>query len=303
MADQAITSADFETARANYEALAHQAEADRGAVAQAAEQMGRATIRSPIDGIVIALYVHQGEMLGSAAAVAALAPGATASKPTNTLMTIAEAGALEVDADLNAVDLGGVYVGQPAKFTIDAFQPAVFDGSVHRISLQPTVTNGVTTYRVVIALRRQDRRFRIGLPTNVMLLSSRATNAILLPPTTILRQPDGMSVQLIRVTALSRDSQLADVMVEPHPVRLLAETPAAVAVSGDIRPGDRIVLLPSPSLVGAHVPAVRLRSAAFRPNPDLSDLEFEAAPNVTAPAVPGVPPPQPKGFLQRLFRP
>jgi HlyD family secretion protein len=147
----------------------HLTKADEGAVALAEEQIRRAGLRSPIKGIVIALYVHTGEMLGSATAVAGLGPNAAISKPTNTLMTIAEEGDLEVDADVNAVDMGGVLTGQTAKFTIDAFQPEIFSGAVRSIALQPTVTIGVTTYLVVISIPLRDNRFRIGMPTNVML--------------------------------------------------------------------------------------------------------------------------------------
>src|SRR5438445_8418704 len=102
-AAQVLAKVDLETAEANYKSLLHQTEADRGAVALAEEQISRAKLRSPIRGVVIALYVHKGEMLGSATAVAGLGPNAAVSKPTNTLMTVAEEGSLEVDADVNAV--------------------------------------------------------------------------------------------------------------------------------------------------------------------------------------------------------
>ncbi len=147
-----MAQADLDSARANYQTLLHLTEADQGAVAQAEEQIQRATLHSPIKGVVIALYVHEGEMLGSATAVAGLGPNAAISKPTSTLMTIAEEGDLEMDGDVNAVDMGGVLTAQTAKFTIDASQPDIFSGAVRSIALQPTVTNGVTTYRVVISI-------------------------------------------------------------------------------------------------------------------------------------------------------
>ena len=45
-------------------------------------------------------------MLGSAIAVGGLGPNVAVSKRTNTLITVAEGGDLEVDADANAVDMG-----------------------------------------------------------------------------------------------------------------------------------------------------------------------------------------------------
>jgi multidrug efflux pump subunit AcrA (membrane-fusion protein) len=110
------------------------------------------------------------------------------------LMTVAEEGDLEVDADVNAVDMGGVLTGQIANFTIDAFQPQVFSGTVRSIALQPTVTNGVTTDRVIVSIPRAERRFRIGMPTNVMLFRTVARDAILVPRTAVLTANGGSSV-------------------------------------------------------------------------------------------------------------
>lgn len=61
-------------------------------------QIERATLRAPLDGVITELYVHEGEMLGSAAAVTALGSSSAIGKPTNVLMTLAQGGALEVNA-------------------------------------------------------------------------------------------------------------------------------------------------------------------------------------------------------------
>ncbi len=186
-AAQVLAQVDLETADANYKSLLHQAEADRAAVALAEEQISRAHLLSPIRGVVIALYVHKGEMLGSATAVAGLGPNAAIAKPTNTLMTIAEEGSLEVDADVNAVDMGGVFAGQEAEFTLEAFQGKVFSGKVKSIALQPTVMNGVTTYRVILSVPRSAQEFSIGMPSNIMLFRTIAKNVLLVPPLSVLK--------------------------------------------------------------------------------------------------------------------
>ena len=97
---------------------------------QTRDQIGRATLRSPMDGVVTALYVHEGEMLGSAAAVAALGASTAISKPTNTLMTIVESGPPQAWADVNAADLGNVSQGLPVEISLDALRPKIFYGRV-----------------------------------------------------------------------------------------------------------------------------------------------------------------------------
>jgi HlyD family secretion protein len=309
---QVMAQADLDSARANYQALLHLTEADQGAVTQAEEQIHRATLHSPIKGVVIALYVHEGEMLGSATAVAGLGPNAAISKPTNTLMTIAEEGDLEMDADVNAVDMGGVLTAQTAKFTIDAFQPEIFSGIVRTVALQPTVTNGVTTYRVVISIPHPDHRFRIGMPANVMLFRTVTKNAILVPPTAVLRAVSSSSVFQLKPTdhretlpeaeevTRGRNS-LRDAETERKVVKILGETSSAVAVAGEIKPGDWVLL--DAGSAGEHTRTMSPTETEFEPNPDPSDLQFERAVRPSEVKTSTIPGPKPKGFLQRLLNP
>ncbi len=309
-AAQVLAQADLDSARANYDGLLHLTKADEGAIAQAEEQIRRASLRSPIKGIVIALYVHVGEMLGSATAVAGLGPNAAVSKPTNTLMTVAEQGDLEVDADVNAVDVGGVLTGQKANFTIDAFQPEVFSGTVRSIALQPTITNGVTTYRVIISIARADRRFRIGMPTNVMLFRTVAKDVILVPPTAVLRTNGGSSVVTFSQEKQSATISRGEVNRGQSPflaaakgksVRCLGETSSAVAVTGDLKAGDWVLL--NASSAGLRSNAVNPVETIFKPNPDPSDLQFERTARPSGQQVSTIPGPKPKGFLERVLNP
>ena len=307
---QIMAQADLDSARANDEALIHLTEADQGAVALAEEQIHRATLRSPIKGVVIALYVHEGEMLGSATAVAGLGPNAAVSKPTNTLMTVAEDGDLEVDADANAVDMGGVLVGQTAKFTIDAFHPDIFSGTVRSIALQPTVINSVTTYRVVISILHPDHRLRIGMPANVMLLRRVAKNAILIPPTAVVRENGSASVYVLspkgspeatpewKNKAGGRNPS-GDGGSERKLVQMLGETPSAVAVKGNITADDWVLL--NASSAGARTDSINPIETAFRPNPDPSDLQFERTNRPSDQKTSAIAGPKPKGVLQQLF--
>jgi HlyD family secretion protein len=313
-AAQVLAKADLESAEANYKSLLHQTEADRGAIALAEEQISRAKLRSPISGVVIALYVHEGEMLGSATAVAGLGPNAAVSKPTNTLMTIAEEGTLEVDADVNAVDMGGVSVGQDAKFTLDSFQGKVFSGAVRRIALQPTVTNGVTTYRVILSIPRADHTFRIGMPASIMLFHTEATSALLLPPSAVLSEEGGTFVFVVGPqpaqnsasggqTGHSRSLQAQKIMLRKISVEVMGETSSAVAVRGQISGEMRIVATPDPGLEKQDSLTAYLSVVTFKPNPDLSDLQLERKTAATTQTLAAIPGPKPKGFLQRLLSP
>lgn len=297
-AAQVLAQVDLETAEANYKSILHQTEADRGAVAMAQEQISRAHLLSPIHGVVIALYVHKGEMLGSATAVAGLGPNAAVAKPTNTLMTIAEEGSLEVDADVNAVDMGGVFAGQEAKFTLDAFQGKVFSGRVKSIALQPTVINGVTTYRVILSIPTPAQEFRIGMPSSIMLFRTIAKNALLVPPASILKEGSRAFVFTVE-----KDSAPERVLLRKMAVQVLGETPSAAAIRGEMGKATRILATASRQVGDQFSFAAHITENEFQPNPDLSDLQFERKTASAIEALPAIPGPKPKNFLQRLLSP
>jgi HlyD family secretion protein len=297
-AAQVLAQVDLETAEANYKSILHQTEADRSAVAMAEEQISRAHLISPIRGVVIALYVHKGEMLGSATAVAGLGPNAVVSKPTNTLMTIAEEGSLEVDAEVNAVDLGGVFTGQEAKFTLDAFQGKVFSGSVKSIALQPTVLNGVTTYRVILSVPRSVQELRIGMPSNIMLFRTIARNVLLVPPPSILKEGNRAFLFTIE-----KDSTPDRIHLRKMEVQVLGETTLAVAVRGQIGKTTRILATADPQLADRVSLTATIKKIEFQPNPDISDLQFERETASAIQALPAISGPKPKNFLQRLLNP
>jgi len=84
-------------------------------------------------------------------------------------------------------------------------------------------------------------------------------------------------------------------------VQCFGETSSAVAVTGDIKPGDWILL--NASLASAGTNTVNPVEAAFKPNPDPSDLQFERTARLLDQKTSTIPGPKPKGFLQRLLNP
>jgi HlyD family secretion protein len=288
---QLLARADLDSAQAAYDALVHQRDADRQALQETDTQIERATLRAPLDGVVTQLYVHEGEMLGSAAAVTALGSASAVSKPTNVLMTLAQGGALEVWADVNAIDLGSVFESEPAQFSIDAFRPEVFDGRVRTIGLQPTVINNVTTYQVKVDLSRPDRRWRIGMPVSVMLRKTLAHDAVLVPLAALKTSERREAIRTIIHNECARGA--ADVSV-----RTVDRNTQSVAIQG-VAAGD-LVMLSRESITPGF--SYQCQIVEFEANPTFDDLQFNGKANAAvaknSPLVPG---PKPKNVLQRLF--
>lgn len=283
--EQLVARVEYDSARATYLAALHQREADAQALLGAEDQIGRATLRSPLDGIVTALYVHEGEMLGSAAAVAALLPGSATGKPTNTLMTIAAGGPLEVWTDINAADLGHARRGLPVDISLDAFRPSIFHGQVLSIGLQPSLVNGVTTYRAIATLAGATSQMRIGMPANVMVFEALARNALLAPAAALIGSGNAASVRVLLQTGARAAPRFKLISVE-----VLARSNSTVAVRGELDSGA-LVVVQGRAVSGQ--PCV-LRQVSFRDRPSLEQSRL-AGMAVTLPG------PKPRGVIQRLF--
>ncbi len=138
------------TAVANAKANLHQAQVN----------LSYAEIYSPIDGVVLNRAVDQGQTVA-------------ASFNTPTLFTIArDLTKMQVEADVDEADIGQVRVGQKVTFTVDSYPEDVFDGTVNQIRLQPTVTNNVVTYTVIIEAPNPDEKLFPGMTASVTIVTA-----------------------------------------------------------------------------------------------------------------------------------
>jgi HlyD family secretion protein len=145
--------AQAETSLANARANLHQAQVN----------LSYAEIYSPIDGIILDRSVEQGQTVA-------------ASFNTPTLFTIAnDLTKMQVEADVDEADIGSVRVGQQVRFTVDAYNDDVFNGAVNQIRLQPTVTNNVVTYTVIISAPNPEEKLYPGMTASVTIVTRTET--------------------------------------------------------------------------------------------------------------------------------
>ncbi len=126
---------------------------------QARVNLGYAEIYSPIDGIVLDRSVEQGQTVA-------------ASFSTPTLFTIAnDLTKMQVEADVDEADIGQVRLGQKVTFTVDSYPDDTFDGTVSQIRLQPTVTNNVVTYTVIVEAPNPDEKLYPGMTASITVVT------------------------------------------------------------------------------------------------------------------------------------
>ena len=125
--------------------------------------LGYAEIYSPIDGVVLSREVEVGQTVA-------------ASYSTPTLFTIAnDLTQMKVEADVDEADIGQVVVGQRVTFSVDAYIDDTFYGEVQQIRLQPTTTNNVVKYTVIITAHNPELKLLPGMTASVTIITEEET--------------------------------------------------------------------------------------------------------------------------------
>ncbi len=159
-----ISANEFEQAQLSYLQAQQQVATTRENVKRAETNLGYATIKSPIDGIVLSKEVEEGQTVA-------------ASFNTPTLFKIAQdLTQMRVIADIDEADIGEVREGQRVSFTVDAYPNDVFEGSVTQVRQQPSSESNVVTYEVVINAPNDNLKLKPGLTANITIFTLEVKN-------------------------------------------------------------------------------------------------------------------------------
>lgn len=177
--EKGLVSADeFESARLSYQQANQQVAQARENVKRAQTNLGYATITSPIDGIVLSKSVEEGQTVA-------------ASFSTPELFTIAQdLTNMQVIADIDEADIGGVKAGQRVSFSVDAFPDDIFQGTVKQVRQQATTESNVVTYEVVISAPNNDLKLKPGLTANVTIFTLEKSDVLAVPSKALRFMPN-----------------------------------------------------------------------------------------------------------------
>lgn len=139
-----------------------------------------AVIRSPISGTVASVTTQEGETVASAF-----------NAPT--FATVIEDGALELIALVDETDIGGVRVGAPATFTVEAYPAREYAARVERIAPKGTIISGVVNFEVMARIEAPDAALRPDMTANVAIRSAER-EALVVPDRAIVRDDAGRYV-------------------------------------------------------------------------------------------------------------
>ena len=201
-----ISDYDYETATYNYEKAKAAYVQSQAAMVKVRRNLEYATIKNPIDGVIISKVVEEGQTVA-------------AGFETPTLFTIAaDLTKMQVIADVDEADIGGVKEGQRVTFTVDAYPEEVLEGTVSQVRLgessesstsasSSSSTSTVVTYEVVITAENPDLKLKPRLTANVTIYTMERQN-LTVPNKSLRFVPD---MQLLQEIGLVADnSSLSD---------------------------------------------------------------------------------------------
>lgn len=228
-----VSADEYENALLTYRQAKEQVASSKENVQKAQTNLGYATITSPIDGTVISKSVEEGQTVA-------------ASFNTPELFTIAkDLTNMQVVANVDEADIGGVKEGDRVTFTVDAYPDDTFEGTIKQVRLEATTTNNVVTYEVVISAPNADLKLKPGLTANVTIYTQErsgvlavANKALRFTPT---KETVGKDMKIVDCKGKNKVWTLSDKTLTAHPVTIGQTDGVHTEIIKGIRKGQKIV--------------------------------------------------------------
>jgi HlyD family secretion protein len=181
-----------------------QLEQARAALSQSEEDLRNATIVSPIDGVVLSRDREVGDAVSS---ILVMGAGATL------IMTVGDLREVYVKGKVDESDIGKVYLGQPARITVESYKDRAFTGKVTKISPMGVEKDNVTTFEVRVSISNESGKLMATMTANAEIMLEEHKGVLAIPEGAIVYKKD-------RSTAV----EVADPTVESGKRRIAVKT-------------------------------------------------------------------------------
>lgn len=160
------------------QAAVSMAKADLSAAAAALErsenELGYATIVSPMDGIVLSRDVDVGSAVAS-----------VVSTMGTLLMTLGDMREIHMVGDVDESDIGLVREGMPARITLESYPDRNFEGTVRKIAPLGVEKEKIVNFEVEVAIEEADAPLRTNMTADAEIIVAKHENVLLAPQNAI----------------------------------------------------------------------------------------------------------------------
>lgn len=174
---QLITERDWNTLQYQLDVATASFKSAQIGLERARRNLGYSEIRAPIDGVVLGRLVDVGQTVAASLSAPQL------------FLIAGDLSKMQILASVDESDIGKVFVGQEARFTVQAHGDRMFTGQVAQIRLQSAMTENVVSYTVAIELENPGNVLLPGMTATVELVVAKATNVLKIANAALRFQP------------------------------------------------------------------------------------------------------------------
>ena len=159
---------DYDAAEARYQRVLASIDMAKATVVGAQVALENTLIRAPFDGTVLTKNADVGEMV---------APMAASASSKSAVVTIADMGSLQVEADVSESNIERIVPDQPCEITLDAYPTVRYQGYVAKVV--PTADRAKATVMVKVGFKSYDSKVLPEMSAKVLFLTKAADVAAL----------------------------------------------------------------------------------------------------------------------------
>lgn len=178
------------------------------------EALEQTILRAPFDGLVTAVNVEPGEVVGT----------------NDLVIQVIDDSAYLVQVAIDELDISQVRPGQLATVTLDADRDRPRTGKVHQVAMTANVQSGMVTVPVTVRLDAVDELLRPGYTATVRIAVADATGVVRVPVEAVSEQGGAFVV-----------TKVVDGERSLVPVETGMTDGVWIEIRAGLEPGDRIV--------------------------------------------------------------
>lgn len=239
---------DLENAKAAYASSEEGVRQAAALLQQAETDLSHTIILSPIDGKVVQLNAHEGEVVITG----------TMNNPGSVIAVIADLSEILVEAEVGETEIVGIKPGLSGQVKVDAMPDKEYTGHVAEIgssaAIRQSAGSGVRYFKVKIGIDKPDDLLRPGMTSQVSIVTS-STNAIAVPIQSVVERVPGAKKgeeEEENVPKRKYAFVVTDGKAKQTEVRTGISDATHVAIVSGLKAGDQVVTGPFRILKKLH---------------------------------------------------
>jgi HlyD family secretion protein len=153
----------------------------QAALDNAEEDLRNSTIVSPMDGLVLSRDVEVGDAISSILILG--------SQATN-IMTLGDVSEVYVKGKVDEADISKVYLGQPARISVESLKDKKFMGKVTKISPLGVEKDNVTTFEVRVSIQNPTGELKANMSANAEIILEEKQKVLMVPEAAVIYDKD-----------------------------------------------------------------------------------------------------------------